>query len=53
MNYSANLLEEARSRIYFDPDEHPENTLKAFQEFVQRFQLRYDLLYPDCPKVSL
>ena len=34
MNYSAYLLEEARSCLYFDPDEHPENTLKAFQEFV-------------------
>ena len=27
--------------------------LKAFQEFIQRFQLRYDTLYPDPPKVSL
>ena len=53
MNYSANLLEEALSRLYFDPVEHPENTLKAFQEFVQRFQLRFDALYPDPPKVLL
>ena len=53
MNYSAYLLEEARSCLYFDLDEHPENTLKAFQEFVERFQLRYDALYPDLPKVSL
>ena len=46
-------FEEARSRLYFDPDEHPENTLKAFQQFIQRFQLRYDAMYPDPPKVSL
>ena len=45
--------EEACSRLHFDPNEHPENTLKAFQEFIQRFQLRYDALYPDPPKVSL
>ena len=50
---SSNLFEEARSRLFFDPDEHPESTLKAFQEFVQRFNLRYDALYPDPPKVSL
>ena len=50
---SSNLFEEARSRLFFDPDEHPEGTLKAFQEFIQRFNLRYDALYPVPPKVSL
>ena len=45
--------DEACSRLHFDPNEHPENTLKAFQEFLQRFQLRYDAFYPDPPKVSL
>ena len=53
MNYFANSLEEACSCLYFDPDEHPENTLKAFQEFVQHFQLWYNTLYPDPPKVPL
>ena len=47
---SALASEEARLRLFFDPDDHPENTLKAFQEFIQRFELRYDG-YP--PKISL
>ena len=47
------IREEACSRLHFDPNEHPENTLKAFQEFIQHFQLRYDALHPDTPKVSL
>ena len=45
--------EEACSCLFFDPNEHPENMLKAFQEFIQCFQLQYDTLYPDTPKVSL
>ena len=49
----ATSQDEACSRPYFDPNKHPVNTLKAFQEFLQRFQLRYDALYPDPPKVSL
>ena len=52
MSYHA-AYEEACSHLFFDPDEHPENTLKASQEFIQRFQLRNDLLYPEPPKVSL
>ena len=36
---SALANEEARLRLFFDPDDHPENTLKAFQEFIQRFEL--------------
>ena len=50
---SALANEEARLRLFFDPDDHPENTLKAFQEFIQRFELHYDAMYPDPPKVSL
>ena len=50
---SALANEEARLRFFFDPDDHPENTLKAFQEFIQRFELHYDAMYPDPPKVSL
>ena len=45
--------EEARLHLFFDPDDHPENTLKAFQEFIQQFELHYDAMYPDPPKVSL
>ena len=40
-------------KLFFDPDEHPDRTLKAFEEFIQDFVLRYDALYPDPPKVSL
>ena len=44
---------EPRSKIFFDPDEHPEDTLKAFEEFIKVFSLRYEAQYPDPPKVSL
>ena len=37
----------------FDPQQHPEGTLKAFDDFVQQFELRYRTQYPDPPKVSL
>ena len=50
---SALVNEEARLRLFFDPDDHPENTLKTFQEFIQRFELCYDALYPDPRKVLL
>ena len=40
-------------KIYFDPDLYPDNTLKAFKDFIQVYQLRYDAQYPDPPKVSL
>ena len=39
--------------LYFDPDKHPDATLKAFNEFVESFELRYDALYPEPPKISL
>ena len=39
--------------LYFDPDEHPEDTLKVFNEFCDSFTLRYNALYPDPPKVSM
>ncbi len=44
---------EPRSTLYFDPDKHPENTLKMFNEFCETFILRYNALYPDPPKVSM
>ena len=43
----------ARMDLFFDPDQHPDATLKAFQEFTKRFNLRYDALHPDPPKTSL
>lgn len=39
--------------LYFDPDSHPDDTLKAFNEFIQSYELRYEAQYPDPPKVSL
>ena len=39
--------------LYFDPDRHPEDTLKAFNEFCDQFALRYNALHPDPPKVSI
>ena len=39
--------------LHFDPDLHPDDTLKAFNEFIQSFYLRYEAQYPDPPKVSI
>ena len=39
----------AASKVFFDPDCHPDNTLKAFNEFVIDFNLRYAATYPDPP----
>ena len=39
--------------LFFDPELHPEDTLKAFIEFTEIFQLRYNAKYPDPPKVSM
>ena len=49
------MANEPRSsnQVFFDPDEHQEDTLKAFDEFTKIFSLRYDAQYPDPPKVSL
>lgn len=44
---------QSMQQLYFDPNLYPEDTLKAFTEFVKKFQLRYDAKYPDPPKVSL
>ncbi len=42
-----------QSELFFDPSNHPDDTLKAFDEFTQLFELRYDAQFPDPPKVSL
>ena len=39
--------------LCFDPNIHPDDTLKCFNEFIQSYELRYDAEYPDPPKVSL
>ena len=41
------------NNIFFNPDEHPEDTLKAFEVFIKVFVLRYNAQYPDPPKVSI
>jgi hypothetical protein len=38
--------------LYFDPDIYPDDTLKAFNKYIQLYELRYDAQYPDPPKVS-
>lgn len=48
------MTTEPRSnQLFFDPDQHPEDTLKAFEDFIKIFHLRYEAQYPDPPKVSL
>ena len=46
-------MEPRSEQTYFDPDLHPEDTLKAFEEFVDTFELRYEAQFPDPPKVSI
>ena len=41
------------SALFFDPDIHTDDTIKAFEEFLINFNLRYETSYPDPPKVSL
>ena len=47
------MSESKSSALYFDPDIHPDDTIKAFEEFLIDFNLRYEASYPDPPKVSL
>ena len=42
-----------QSDLFFDPTAHPDETLKAFDDFTQAFELRYEAQFPDPPKVSL
>ena len=39
--------------LFFDPQNHPDDPLKSFTEFIKTFQLRYAAQFPDPPKVSL
>ena len=48
------MMETRQSQqLFFDPDQHPEDTLKAFEEFPQLLELRHDAQFPDPPKVSM
>ena len=50
----ANIQEPRSSNgLYFDPGKCPDATLKAFNDFVIQFELRYNAMYPDPPKVSV
>ena len=42
-----------KQSLYFDPDNYPDDTLKAFLDFVQDFEHRYVAAYPDPPQVSV
>jgi len=33
--------------MFFNPDDFPDATLKAFTEFTQSFELRYNAKFPD------
>ena len=46
-------MSETNPKLYFNPDLHPDNTLKKFNEFIQTYQLRYEAQYPDPPKVPM
>ena len=43
----------ATNNIYFNPEEHPKDTLKEFKEFCKLFSVRYNAQFPDPPKASL
>jgi hypothetical protein len=43
----------SNTNLLFDPDRHVEDTLKAFNEYIEIYSLRYDAKYPDPPKVSM
>ena len=53
MDWHTHHEHKAASALFFDPDDNPEDMLKAFNEFIQVFELRYNAQYPDPPKVSL
>ena len=36
--------------LQFDPDQHPHATLKAFNEFIEQYEFRYEAQYPEPPK---
>ena len=49
----SNIQESHSHNLFFDPQQHPDNTLQFFIQFTQQFQLRYAAQFPDPPKASL
>ena len=47
------MAESRGAQLFLDPDQHPDDTLKSFNELLQDFALRYDANFPDPPKVSM
>ena len=43
----------AENNLCFDPDQHLDQTLKAFNCFIECFKLRHDAGYPDPPRISM
>ena len=41
------------NQLIFDPENHPADTLKAFDDFRSAFEFRYAAQFPDPPKVSM
>ena len=39
--------------LFFDLNKHLDSTLKAFNDFIESFELQYKAFYPELPKVSL
>ena len=50
---TANKEPQSSNSFFFDSDEYPKYTLKAFNDYVELFELRYNAQFPDPPKVSL
>ena len=36
--------------LTFNPDDHPHSTLKAFNEFLEQYEFRYEAQYTEVPK---
>ena len=39
--------------LQFNPDDHPYTTLKAFNEFIEQYEFRYDAQFPEVQKNML
>ena len=39
--------------LIFDPEEHPSDTLKSFDDFKSTYEYRYAAEFPDPPRVSI
>lgn len=46
-------MNEVNPKLHFNPDLHPDNTLKKFKEFMQTYHLRYEVQYQIPQKVAL